>query len=99
MEKTEAKQKLSYEELENVARQLSAQAQQLDEQNKQLRSMLSQANLTNLYKRLDYLFKVTQEENKYLSEAFREQCGKEIESLMTPPSEEESDNTGTEEGE
>ena len=101
MEKTEAKTeqgKLSYSELENVCRQLSAQAQSLNEQNKQLKNMVSQANLTNLYKRLDYLFKVTQEDNSYLSDGFKEQCGREIETLMTPP-EEEQETVDTMEGE
>ena len=100
MEKVESKPengKLSYSELENVCRQLSAQAQSLNEQNRQLKSMINQANLTNLYKKLDYLFKVTQEDNAYLSTGFKEQCGKEIETLMTPPKGEGSEDATSEE--
>lgn len=81
----EAKNKLSYEELENVCHQLSAQAQQLNVQNQQLRKMIEEANLTNLYKRLDYLFAVIDKDNAYLSHNFKVQCAVEIENLMATP--------------
>lgn len=81
----EAKNKLSYEELENVCHQLSAQAQQLNVQNQQLRKMIEDANLTNLYKRLDYLFAVIDKDNAYLSHNFKVQCAIEIENLMATP--------------
>ena len=84
--------KLSYEELENVCRQLSTQSQQLQTYNPQLKNMLNDANLTNLYRRLDYLFKVIDEDNKYLSAEFKEQCGTEIEAIMTPPEQTEEEN-------
>ena len=84
--------KLSYEELENVCHQLSAQAQQLNTQNQQLRAMVNEANLNNLYKRLDYLFKVIDEDNRYLSTKFKAKCGTEIEVLMKTPEPEETDN-------
>lgn len=83
-QKVEGK-KLSYEELENVAHQLSAQAQQLQVKNQQLIEALKGANLENLYKRLDYLFEVINRDNKYLSISFKEQCAKEIEELMASP--------------
>lgn len=84
---TTERKKLSYEELEKVCGQLSAQAQQLKNQNQQLINAVRSANLENLYKRLDYLFKVIEENatNKYLSEEFKEQCGSEIELLMARP--------------
>lgn len=84
---TTERKKLSYEELEKVCGQLSAQAQQLKNQNQQLINAVRSANLENLYKRLDYLFKVIEEnaDNKYLSEEFKEQCGSEIELLMAGP--------------
>lgn len=84
---TTERKKLSYEELEKVCGQLSAQAQQLKNQNQQLINAVRSANLENLYKRLDYLFKVIEENatNKYLSEEFKEQCGSEIELLMAGP--------------
>lgn len=86
-----APSKLSYEELENVCHQLSAQAQQLNTQNQQLRMALNEANLANLYKRLDYLFEVINKDNLYLSVDFKRQCADEIETLMATP--EQSENT------
>lgn len=84
--------KLNYEELENVCHQLSAQAQQLNAQNQQLRMALNEANLSNLYKRLDYLFEVINRDNPYLTVEFKNQCAKEIETLMaTSEQSEESD--------
>lgn len=80
-----APKKLSYEELENVCHQLSAQAQQLNAQDQQLRVALNEANLTNLYKRLDYLFEVINKDNPYLSVDFKKQCASEIETLMATP--------------
>lgn len=90
----EAKNKLSYEELENVCHQLSAQAQQLNAQNQQLRKMIEEANLTNLYKRLDYLFAVIDKDNAYLSHNFKVQCAVEIENLMATPEQEENTDKG-----
>lgn len=90
----EAKNKLSYEELENVCHQLSAQAQQLNVQNQQLRKMIEEANLTNLYKRLDYLFAVIDKDNAYLSHDFKVQCAVEIENLMATPEQEENTDKG-----
>lgn len=81
----EVPKKLSYEELENVCHQLSAQSQQLNAQNQQLRIALNEANLTNLYKRLDYLFEVINKDNPYLSVDFKRQCAIEIETLMATP--------------
>ena len=80
-----APKKLSYEELENVCHQLSAQAQQLNTQNQQLRAALNEANLTNLYKRLDYLFEVINRDNVYLPISFKTKCANEIEELMATP--------------
>lgn len=91
-EQQEEAKRLSYSELENVCHQLSAQAQQLNTQNQQLRAMVNEANLNNLYKRLDYLFKVIDEDNRYLSTKFKAKCGAEIEMLMKTPEPEETDN-------
>lgn len=82
--------KLNYEELENVCKQLSAQAQQLNAQNQQLRAMVSEANLGNLYKRLDYLFEVINKDNPYLSTDFKKKCAAEIETLMATPEAEDT---------
>lgn len=80
---TEGKEnaKMSYEQLENVAHQLS-------EQVRQLYAKLQESNLENMFKRLDYLFKAI--ENSYaFSEEFVSKCTSEIESLMTLPDPEE----------
>lgn len=78
--KNERPEKMSYEQLENVAHQLS-------EQNRQLYMKLQSANMTNLFKRLDYLFKVIENSDKFNKE-FVNKCLTEIESSMTLPEEE-----------
>jgi len=83
MEQVETKknEKLSYEQLENIAHQLS-------EQNKQMYMQLQQMNTTNLFKRLDYLFKVL-EYSAFFSKEFIENCTQEIENMITIPKEDE----------
>ena len=78
-------EKMSYEQLENIAHQLSDQA-------KQLYAKLQEANMVNMFKRLDYLFKVI--ENGHMFEQdFLEKCIAEVESLMTVPEQEEKPET------
>ena len=78
-------EKISYEQLEGVAHQLS-------EQNRQLFAKLQELNMTNVFKRLDYLFKVI--ENGHMFEQhFLEKCIAEVESLMTVPEQEEKPET------
>lgn len=81
--KNERPEKMSYEQLENIAHQLS-------EQNKQLYMKLQSANMTNLFKRLDYLFKVIENSDKFNKE-FVNKCLTEIESSMTIPEEEDKE--------
>lgn len=81
---TERPEKMSYEQLEQVAHQLSEQA-------RQLYSQLQQSNMTNMFKRLDYLFKVV-ENGHMFKQDFLEKCIAEIEELMTVPEETEEDN-------
>lgn len=78
-------EKMSYEQLENVAHQLS-------EQNRQLFAKLQELNMTNMFKRLDYLFKVA-ENGHMFEQGFLEKCIAEIESLMTVPEQEEEPET------
>lgn len=73
--------KMSYEQLENVAHQLS-------EQVRQLYAKLQESNLENMFKRLDYLFKAIENAHAF-SEEFVSKCTSEIESLMTLPDPEE----------
>ena len=75
----ERPEKLSYEQLENVAHQLSEQA-------KQLYMKLQAANMSNMFKRLDYLFKVV-ENGHMFKQDFLEKCIAEIEEIMTVPEE------------
>ena len=77
--KDERPEKLSYEQLENVAHQLS-------EQTKQLYMKLQAANMNNMFKRLDYLFKVV-ENGHMFKQDFLEKCVAEIEEIMTVPEE------------
>ena len=78
---TERPEKMSYEQLENIAHQLSEQA-------KQLYMKLQAANMSNIFKRLDYLFKVV-ENGHMFQQDFLEKCIAEIESLMVVPEQEE----------
>lgn len=82
---TEQSQKMSYEQLEQIAHQLSEQA-------RQLYSQLQQSNMTNMFKRLDYLFKVV-ENGHMFKQDFLEKCIAEIEELMTVPEETEEEGT------
>ena len=78
-------EKMSYEQLEGVAHQLS-------EQNRQLFAKLQELNMTNVFKRLDYLFKVI-ESGHMFKQDFLEKCIAEVESLMTVPEQEEKPET------
>ena len=78
-------EKMSYEQLENVAHQLS-------EQNRQLFAKLQELNMANMFKRLDYLFKVV-ENSRMFKQDFLEKCVAEIESIMTVPKQEEEPET------
>ena len=77
------KKELSYDELKNVAGQLS-------QQNQQLNMMLPQANMTNMFKRMDYLFKILELKDCFDTE-FVITCSDEIKELMTPPVEQEEE--------
>lgn len=90
----EQPQKMSYEQLEQTAHQLS-------EQLRQLYGQLQKSNLSNMFRRLDYLFKVV-ENGHMFKQDFLDKCIREIEDIMTVPeepenSEEDTPNTGTEE--
>lgn len=68
-------QKLSYEQLENVARQLNKQCEELY-------GKLQQANMSNAFQRLNYLFKVIENADKFDVE-FAASCVTEIQEIMT----------------
>ena len=75
------KEKLSYEELENVCHQLS-------EQSRTLYQRLQDADMNNMFRRLDYLFEVIKNEGVFINRgehAFFNKCIDEIVALMTIP--------------
>lgn len=59
-------------------------------QNKELIYRLQSANMANLFKRLDYLFKVI-ENSTMFDLTFVDSCIKEVKELMTPPEVEEKE--------
>lgn len=75
--------KLSYEELNDVCNQLWQQNQQLTKKCREL-------DVFNMFKRLDYLFKVVELSSTIADAEFTNNCIDEIKILMTPPKEEES---------
>lgn len=79
--KTPETKKFTYEELQRISGNLSSQVEQLSAQ-------LQQANLFNMFKRLDYCFKVLECPTTLFTPEFVERCAKEIETLMAAPSEE-----------
>jgi len=77
--------KLSYEELENVAHQLSEQA-------RSLYTRVQQLETNAAFQRLTFLFKVIDRNAiAAFSTDFVEKCAKEIEEIMTLPEEEVSE--------
>lgn len=78
-------EKMSYEQLENVAHQLSEQA-------RQLYAKLQEANMANAFKRLDYLFKVLEYASRFDKE-FVDKCVAEVVAIMTVPEETEEEKT------
>lgn len=76
-ENTRETQKMSYEELENVATQLS-------QQNQQLYARLQQADMANMLSRLKFLFKVVENAVNFPDE-FVAKCVTEIMDIMTIP--------------
>lgn len=63
-------EKLTYEQLENVCHQLS-------EQSRNLYQKLQEADMTNMFKRLDYLFAVVENREAFPKE-FADKCINEI---------------------
>ena len=81
--KVTQEQKLTYEQLENVAHQLS-------EQSRQLYQRLQEVNMENTFKRLDFLFKVVNSTADF-PKTFVDNCKAEIVSLITIQDEETSE--------
>jgi hypothetical protein len=79
----ETKKKLSYEELENVAHQMSEQSRNLYAKNQQLAKALEENNMNNYFKRLDYLWAIIHSGSGYITEEFKVKCGKEFMEMLT----------------
>lgn len=86
-----APEKMSYEQLENVAHQMSEQSRNLYIQNQQLAQKLQEANLNNFFKRLDWLWTIINSTTPYISEEFKDKCGKEFMESMTLSVEEDKE--------
>ena len=82
--KEEKEQKLSYEQLNEVCSQLYQQRENLIKQ-------LQQANATNMFRRLDYLFKVLEFESVIKDSDFINSCVEEIKEAMIIPAEEKEE--------
>lgn len=80
---TETIKNPSYEQLEKDVASLKSM-------NNQLIMQLQQVNISTLFKRLDYLFKVVEFREAFNKE-FVNNCVEEIEIHITPPKEEEGD--------
>lgn len=76
MEENTQKTELTYDQLNAIANQLS-------QQNTALRKQMEEMNYYNLFKRLDYLFKVLEFKDQFPQE-FVEAVSKEIVDMITP---------------
>ncbi len=72
----------TYEELADAV-------QKLHKQNMELMEVLRQSNLTNMFKRLDYLFKVIENKEVFQGGDFFISCINEIEDIIARPEETE----------
>ena len=83
IEPKEAPEKMSYEQLENVAHQMSEQSRNLYHQNQQLAKRLEESNLQNFFRRLEYLWTIINSNTPYITEEFKVKCGQEFMDSMT----------------
>lgn len=88
MEEKEVKR--TYEELEALVTKYENDIKAYAGLNNQLYQQLMSANMTNVYKRLDYLFKVLECQNCFPGD-FIISCTDEIQNIMTPPEEEKQE--------
>lgn len=77
-------QKLTYEQLNDACNQLFQQNQYLTRQVREL-------NATNLFKRLDYLFKVVELSSTIKDAEFVNSCIDEIKEAMAPASDDDKE--------
>lgn len=84
-----AAKEFSIDELKGMLHQTSEQARSLFDENKKLRKVVEEMNMTNLFKRLDYLFAVVNSTSEAFSADFKSQCASEIQNMMFAPEPEE----------
>lgn len=97
VQETKKPAKLTYEQLEEAARQISQQAEAIFKENQQLKAALQQASVSNLYRELDFRFKVLENADMF-STKFLDMCIRNIEDTMTPKPEEKEEDGEEEEG-
>ena len=81
-EQPQEQQKLTYEQLNNICSELY-------QQNQQLQRQLQQANMVNMFKRLDYLFLVLKYEGVFKDPDFVNECIEEIKGAIIVKPEED----------
>lgn len=78
---------VSYEQLKNFAHQMSNRVQELTQKNEELIETLNHIDMSNLLKRLEWLWTITMSTNPYITEDFKVACGNEFMALMAKPEE------------
>lgn len=89
-EKKEQNKKLSYEQLELAARQLSGQLDTVAKENQQLKTVMQKMQLDNLFAELNFRFKVLEHKDSFREE-FVARIVNEIELIMTVKEEEKEE--------
>lgn len=86
---TQQEKKLSYEELQETASQLSAQNQQIVAKFKELYAKHQELLQNNYFVRLEWLWRVI-DKRDYFDESFVSKCMAEFKEIMMPTVEEET---------
>lgn len=89
-EKEKEVKKLSYEQLEGAAKQLSAQLDAIVKENQQLKAFAQKLQLDNLFAELNFRFKVLEHAEAF-PEEFIDKIVGEIQDIMTPKAAEEEE--------
>lgn len=84
--KQPGQQRMSYEDLNKTCMQLSQSNQQMQAYINKLHMQMEDMNQTNMFQRLNYLFKVVEFSSSF-SPNFAAACVNEIEEMMTIPEE------------
>lgn len=82
MNEAEQPKKLTYEQLEEAARQIAAQADMAIKENQSLRQQLQQLNMSNLYTEMNFLFKAVEQAHAF-DEGFVDKCVARIQAIMS----------------